>query len=120
MKIEIIEGTVKNDGETIGTIKDGVCITDLELSPPVKGAINKEHGSKLTFVIQPPEQQGATGPEGDPPGMVGQGASDTTGEPAAPQAPVIIPAIPKPERDPILGNKCPKFIAWQAAQKGGK
>lgn len=52
MNIEIINGVVTNDGETIGSIQGDVCTTPQKLSGPVKGAIRKEMGNpELAFEV---------------------------------------------------------------------
>lgn len=61
---------------------------------------------------------GIPGPTDSPPGE--PGPASATPPPVAP-APVASNADPMPPRDPVLGSKCPKLIAWKARQqKGGK
>lgn len=65
MKIEITDGTVTNDGEVIGTIKDDVCYLKEKVGPTVKGAIKKASGiDGLSFVV------GEETPEGSSEGSV--------------------------------------------------
>ncbi len=110
MKIEIKDGVVTNDGAELGIIQDGICHLTQKCAPIVKGEIRKAAGNaELKFIVgEAPDTDEI--PDALPPS-----------EP--PPAPVVEnnPADPKPARDPILGAKCPKLLAWQARnQKGGK
>ncbi|CAB4163555.1 hypothetical protein UFOVP813_31 [uncultured Caudovirales phage] len=117
MSITINNSIVSKDGDEIGKIEGDTCSLLHAVGPTVKAAISKESGSKLKFVIlgnegdakdSEDEKGGESGPIGEdgPVGSVG--------------APGVAAPSGKPERDPILGDKCPLLIAWKATQKGGK
>ena len=114
MNIEISkEGVVTKDGEIIGQIQDGVCLLKKKIGPTVKAAINSENDEKLKFVVEGSDsEEDESGEDGDDTGASG---SETP-----PTPPAAAPHDPMPERDPILGAKCPKLIAWKLRQKGGK
>lgn len=129
MNIEISkEGVVTKDGEIIGQIQDGVCLLKKKIGPTVKAAINSENDEKLKFVVEGSDSEedesgdGAVGPIGDAggAGVLGPDDSGARGPSGPEDAPAASPHDPMPERDPILGAKCPKLIAWKLRQKGGK
>ena len=110
MNIEIDPaGIVTNDGEKLGVIKDGVCHLVQQCAPTVKGEIRKVNGNaELKFSVgEAPDSEDAPEVETIPPS-------------SAPSAPVPAVSAGMPERDPVLGDKCPKLIAWKSEQKGGK
>jgi hypothetical protein len=115
MIVTITNSIVSKDGEEIGKIEGNVCSLLKAVGPTVKSAASAAHGSKLSFVVLDAED-GAGEDEG------AEGESGPVGTPgdAGPPGPVSAPTYPKPERDPINGDKCPRLIAWKAAQKGGK
>mgnify|MGYP000098868990 FL=1 len=99
MKITITpEGVVANEGETIGTITDGVCRLTVKATPVLKGQINAANGSKLTFEADVSDDEG----DGD--------EATSTAAPAVND--------PEPEQDPRLGTKTPAWAEWKARQPG--
>ncbi len=99
MKITITpEGVVANEGETIGTITDGVCRLTVNATRLLKGQINTANGSKLKFEAEESE--------GDD--------DEDTGATAAP----AVNADPEPEQHPRLGTKTPAWAEWKARQHG--
>lgn len=107
MIVKITNNILSKDGEDIGKIENNVCSLLKAVGPTVKSAASAAHGSKLTFVVL--DAEGAGDDEGE------EGESGPVGIPgdAGPPGPVSTPAYPKPERDPINGDKCPKLIAWK-------
>jgi hypothetical protein len=51
MNIEINELRVSKDGEEIGMILGEICYLETKVGPTVKGAIKKEAGKELSFVV---------------------------------------------------------------------
>lgn len=134
MKIEINNGVVTNDGAELGIIQDGTCHLTQKVAPVIKGKIREVSGNaELKFLVgeAPDNDDGTAGSDG-PVGQNGhgpgpQGAPGYLPDAPPPAAPPPAAAVesnphdPKPERDLIRGDKCPKLIAWkQRQQKGGK
>ena len=117
MNIEIENGAVTKDGELIGTIQDGTCYLTREIGPTVKAAINSENDAKLKFEVGAPPQV-PSGEDGDAP--EGGGINQAPAAPSPAPSFIESPHDPRPERNPYLGDKCPRLIAWTARQKGGK
>lgn len=131
MNITIKNKIVSNDGTELGKIEGDTCSLLQPVGPAIKAGISKAHGSKLKFALveAPSGLEGEDGPVGSAgmPGIPGpsdapQGVEGVPGhhEPDERDEPVHAHTVGKPERNPLLGDKCPKLIAWKSAQKGGK
>lgn len=141
MKIEITDGTVTNDGEAIGAIKDDVCYLKEKVGPTVKGAIKKASGiDGLSFVVGEETAEGAN--ETLPPSIADLSDDELAAEmkrrgliqeaPAveSPASPTPVVAgnlsgierlqkladdgrIPQPPvKHPAMGDKTPEFVTW--------
>lgn len=124
MNITIKNKIVSNDGIELGKIEGDTCSLLQPVGPAIKAGISKAHGSKLKFALveAPSGLEGKDGPVGSDgiPGNPGPSVEDgaLTDEFASPS---LASLAGKPERNPLLGDKCPKLIAWKSAQKkGGK
>jgi hypothetical protein len=120
MNITIKNKIVSNDGAEIGQIVGDTCHLLQPVGPAIKSGISKAHGSKLKFEIVSPGNTGEPGEPG-PDGSTGNIGEPGHHEPDERNEPSRSHEVAgKPERNPILGEKCPKFIAWKSAQKGDK